>query len=58
LGIIDGVLRRIAQRLIVDLNSDSRPRVAALLAGAAQTISIDDPGNEPDITLLEIEENV
>ena len=32
--------------------------MAALLAGAAQTMSIDDPGNVPDVTLPEIEENV
>jgi len=42
----------------MDLNSDARARVVALFSGAAQTISIDDSGNEPDITLPKTEENV
>ena len=41
----------------MDLTSDE-PKVLALLAGSAQTLSIDSPGNEPDITLPDIEENV
>ena len=40
----------------MDLSSDS-PKVLAPLAGTVQAMSIDSPGNEPDIT-LDIEENV
>ena len=56
-NIIEMVIRRIAPGLILDLSSDT-PKVMALLAGTAQTMSIDSPGNEPDITLPVIEENV
>eukprot|EP00571_Detonula_confervacea_P000914 CAMPEP_0172329514 /NCGR_PEP_ID=MMETSP1058-20130122/60923_1 /TAXON_ID=83371 /ORGANISM="Detonula confervacea, Strain CCMP 353" /LENGTH=647 /DNA_ID=CAMNT_0013046693 /DNA_START=75 /DNA_END=2018 /DNA_ORIENTATION=+ len=55
--IMNAVLGRIAPGLIMDLSSES-PKVIALLAGAAQTMSIDSPGNEPDITLPGLEENV
>jgi len=51
------ILGRVAPGLIMDLTSDE-PKVLALLAGSAQTLSIDSPGNEPDITLPDIEENV
>lgn len=55
--IMDAVIRRIAPGLILDLSSTS-PKVIALLAGTAQTMSIDPPGSEPDMTLPEIKENV
>lgn len=56
-NIMDAVIRRITPGLIFDLSSSS-PKVIALLAGTSQTMSIDAPGNEPDITLPSIEENV
>ncbi|KAL7542524.1 hypothetical protein ACHAXR_013204, partial [Thalassiosira sp. AJA248-18] len=55
--IMDAVIRRVAPGLILDLSSVA-PKVIALLAGTAQTMSIDPPGAEPDITLPVIEENV
>eukprot|EP00571_Detonula_confervacea_P013682 CAMPEP_0172311386 /NCGR_PEP_ID=MMETSP1058-20130122/14643_1 /TAXON_ID=83371 /ORGANISM="Detonula confervacea, Strain CCMP 353" /LENGTH=276 /DNA_ID=CAMNT_0013024545 /DNA_START=84 /DNA_END=914 /DNA_ORIENTATION=+ len=55
--IMNTVIGRIAPGLILDLSSES-PKVIALLAGTAQTMSIDSPGNEPDITLPVIDENV
>ena len=55
--IMDAVIRRVAPGLILDLSSDD-PKVICLLAGSAQSMSIDAPGEEPDITKAEIEENV
>lgn len=55
--ILDAILRRVAPGLVLDLSS-SRPRVLALLAGAAQTVSIDPPGEEPSMTAVDVEENV
>ena len=55
--VMTSILGRVAPGLIMDLTSDS-PKVLAILAGSAQTLSIDSPGNEPDITLPNIEENV
>jgi hypothetical protein len=55
--IVDAILRRIAPGLFIDLSS-RLPMVVALLAGTSQTMSIDPPGGEPDITLPVIEENV
>lgn len=55
--IMGALISRIAPGLILDLSSDS-PKVVALLGGTAQTMSIDSPGSEPDITLPVIEENV
>lgn len=55
--IMEAVIRRIAPGLIFDLSSD-QPKIVALLAGTAQTMSIDRPGNEPDIASPDIEENV
>ena len=55
--IMDAVISRVAPGLVLDLSSDT-PNVIALLAGTAQTMSIDTPGQEPNITLPEIKENV
>jgi len=55
--IMDAVIRRIAPGLVLDLSSDL-PKVIAILAGTAQTMSIDEPGQEPDITSKDIDENV
>lgn len=55
--IMSAVIRRIAPGVVLDLASDS-PKVIALLAGTAQTMSIDTKGDEPDITLPDIPENV
>jgi len=55
--IMDAVIRRIAPGLVLDLSSNL-PKVIAILAGTAQTMSIDEPGKEPDITSKDIEENV
>jgi hypothetical protein len=55
--IVDTILRPIAPGLILNLSSRS-PMVLALLAGTVQTMSIDPLGEEPDITLPVINENV
>jgi Protein of unknown function (DUF1769) len=55
--IMDAVLRRVAPGVIMDLGSKS-PRVVALYAGTAQTMSVDAPGREPEITGPHIPENV
>lgn len=55
--IMDMVIRRVAPGVLLDLSS-ATPKVIALLAGTAQTMSIDKPGNEPEITVPVIEENV
>jgi len=55
--IMGAVIGKIAPGLILDLSSES-PKVIALLAGTAQTMSINPRGKEPDITLPVIEENV
>lgn len=55
--VMNAVIKRVAPGVVLDLSSAS-PKVVALLAGTAQTMSIDEPGNEPDITTPAIEENV
>jgi len=55
--VMNAVIKRVAPGVVLDLSS-SAPKVVALLGGTAQTMSIDEPGNEPDITLPQIEENV
>ena len=56
--IMDAVLRRVAPGVIIDLGSKIQPRVLALYAGSAQTMRIDTPGTEPDITIPDIPENI
>ncbi|KAL7524131.1 hypothetical protein ACHAWF_000822, partial [Thalassiosira exigua] len=55
--VMGAVIQHIAPGVILDLLS-SIPKALVLLAGAAQTMSIDTPGNEPDITAPVIEENI
>ena len=55
--VIDAIVRRVAPGLVLDLSSKA-PKVLALLAGTAQTISIDREGSEPNITVPVIKENV
>ena len=43
--VMDAVIRRIAPGLILDLSS-TLPKVIAILAGTAQTMSIDEPGSK------------
>jgi hypothetical protein len=50
------LFERIAPGTITDLGS-SKPRVLALYAGSTQTLSIDKPGQEPDIAAMDIPEN-
>ncbi|KAL7578682.1 hypothetical protein ACA910_009820 [Epithemia clementina (nom. ined.)] len=55
--IIEAIFRRVAPGVIFDLGS-SKPRVLALYAGSAQTLSIDAPGKQPDIMQRDLPENV
>jgi hypothetical protein len=54
--LLNSLFERIAPGTIMDLGS-SKPRVLSLYVGSAQTISIDKPGQEPDITAIDIPEN-
>jgi Protein of unknown function (DUF1769) len=49
-------LRRLVPGMIVDLQSE-HPKVIALYAGTAASLSIDIPGNEPDVMAPTIPEN-
>jgi hypothetical protein len=51
------VLQRVFPGLILDLASKT-PKVVTLYAGKAQTISVDAPGDEPDIAAVDLFENV
>mgnify|MGYP003476700554 CR=1 FL=1 len=51
------VLQRVAPGIVLDLASP-KPRIAALYAGTAYSMSIDLPGQEPDMTDIAIPENV
>ncbi|CAB9496872.1 expressed unknown protein [Seminavis robusta] len=55
--LMDKAMKRMAPGIIMDLVSD-QPRVVALYAGTAQSVSIDTPGTEPDMMGTEIRENV
>ncbi len=53
--IMSSFFRRLAPGIIMDLNSDM-PKVAALLAGSVQIMSIDKIGHEPDMCQYDMEE--
>ena len=55
--VMNAVIKRVAPGVVLDLSSEM-PKVVALLGGTAQTMSIDEPGSEPVITVPVIEENV
>jgi Protein of unknown function (DUF1769) len=55
--ILTAVFKRIAPSVILDLTS-SRPKVLALYAGSAQSMSVDVPGAQPDVTAVDIPENM
>ena len=55
--IMDAVIRRIAPGLILDLASN-QPKVIALYAGTAQTMSINKAGSEPNIMAPDLPEDV
>jgi len=57
LKIMQAVIRRTAPGAILDLASQ-KPKVATLYASSVQSMSIDRPGEVPDITAVEIHENV
>jgi hypothetical protein len=48
--------RQLVPGVIMDLSSDE-PKVMALYAGCAHSLRIDNPGEEPDITDIDISEN-
>ena len=50
--IMDAVIGKVAPGVVMDLSSQT-PKVIALLAGTAATMSINERGSEPDITLPE-----
>ena len=54
--VMDKSLRRVAPGVIMDLHSD-KPKVISLYAGTAKTVSIDEPGDEPDIMSHDLREN-
>jgi hypothetical protein len=54
--LLNVLFSRIATGTIMDLGS-SQPRVLLLNAGAAERLSINQPGQEPDITAIDIPEN-
>jgi hypothetical protein len=51
------LLQRVFPETILDLASKT-PKVVTLYAGNAQTISVDAPGDEPDIAAVDLLENV
>ena len=51
------LFKRLAPGAILDFASKT-PKVVTLYAGTAQTISVDAPGQEPDITAADLFENV
>ena len=54
---LHSLLRRVSPGVHIDLGSD-RPTVSALYAGSVQSMSIDVPGMEPDVTGEMLPENV
>lgn len=54
---MNSIMKRVAPGVIFDLDSP-KPRVVALYAGTAQSISIDVPGEEPDISGVDLPENL
>jgi len=57
LGLMQALISRTAPGVLLDLAS-KQPKVVNLFAGSAQTMSIDVPGEEPDMTAVEIPENL
>jgi Protein of unknown function (DUF1769) len=55
--LLNTLFQRIAPGAILDFAS-SKPKVVTLYAGTAQTISIDVPGEEPNITAVDLPEDV
>ena len=55
--IMSAIVRRVAPGIVLDLGFNE-PKVIALYGGTAQTLSIDTPGNQPDMTSTDIPENV
>jgi hypothetical protein len=56
-GMMNAVMKRVAPGVIFELDT-AKPRVVALYAGTAETISIDTPGEEPDMTGADLPENL
>lgn len=56
MSFVNGFVKRIAPAIELDLASE-KPKFLVPLASACQTISIDDPGKEPDIASFNIQEN-
>jgi hypothetical protein len=52
-----GLFQRIAPGAILDFASD-KPRIISLYAGSAKAISIDVPGQEPDIRSIDLTESI
>lgn len=55
--LLNALFQRVAPGAILDFASKT-PKVVTLYAGTAQTISVDAPGQEPDMTAVELFENV
>ena len=55
--IMDAIIRRVAPGVVLDLASEE-PRVIALYAGTAQTLSMDKPGSQPNMADCHLPENV
>jgi hypothetical protein len=54
--LLNMILQRVSPGAIIDLHSPC-PRVLSLYAGSAQTVSMDAPGEEPDIAAVDLPEN-
>jgi len=55
-ALIHSTFRRLVPGVLIDLTSE-KPKVQALIAGCSQSISINEPGNEPDMALHKTPEN-
>jgi hypothetical protein len=55
--LLTSLFQRVAPGAILDFASKT-PKVVTLYAGTAQTISVDVPGQEPDMTAVGLFENV
>jgi hypothetical protein len=56
-AMMNAIFRRVAPSVVMDLIS-SQPKVLALYAGTAQSVSVNVPGEQPDITAVLLPENM
>jgi Protein of unknown function (DUF1769) len=56
MGLLNMLFHRVAPGTILDFHS-ANPKMLSLYAGAAQTVSVDAPGQEPDMMAVDLPEN-